>query len=172
MNEEWRSIPSYPDYQVSSLGRVRRATPYRSTAVGRCLTLSEDKRTGHLVARMSIRGKLKGVGVHRLMAEAFHGPAPSPKHVAAHGDSNPKHNVPGNIRWATNKENMDDRIALGTAPIGMNNPNARLTDEEVLLIRSHLMFGERPATLSRIFNIPDTLVHNIKSRKLWRHLEF
>jgi hypothetical protein len=169
--EEWRPIPSYPDYEASSFGRVRRLTPYRTTYVGRICTQMKCA-DGHYTVRLSIRGHLKGIGAHRLVCEAFHGPAPSPHHVAAHNNGIPADNVPKNLRWATHAENFADRYLHGTEPVGEKNPNARLTAEEVLLIRSHLMFGERPSLISRLFSIPDGYVSRIKQRKTWKHLEF
>ena len=171
MGEEWSIIPLAPDYEASSRGRVRRATPYRCTKVGKIL--KQDKCSdGHFITRLRHGGKVRGVGVHRLVCEAFHGPAPSEIHVAAHNNGVPHENTPGNVRWATPKENYDDRYLHGTDPTGERNPNAKLNTEEVLLIRSHLMFGERPATLSRMFGVSDVAITRIGQRKVWSHLEF
>ena len=172
MSEEWRIIPSSPSYEVSSTGRVRRLAPYRATKVGHVLKPSRQ-RSKHLLVRLCEAGKpVRATGIHRLVAEAFHGPAPTPKHVAAHNNGIPFDNRPDNIRWATNSENMADRRGHGTDPLGERNPNARLTATDVLLIRSHAMYGEKHATLSRLFGIPDSHVTTIVRRKQWQHLEF
>lgn len=171
MTEIWRVIPSYPSYEVSNAGRVRRISPYRSTTVGRMLKPYRCP-SGHLNVRLSISSRLIGTGVHRLVCEAFHGAAPTPAHVAAHFNGVADDNRPENVRWATPRQNFDDRYKHGTEPVGVKNGNARLSEEDVLLIRSHLMFGERPSVLARMWGIADAHITRIGQRKVWRHLEF
>lgn len=45
------------------------------------------------------------VRVHRIVATAFHGPAPSDNHVVDHIDTNRHNNRPDNLRWVTRFEN-------------------------------------------------------------------
>lgn len=49
----------------------------------------------------------KNYKVHRLICEAFHGPAPEGKNVVIHIDENALNNRPENLRWGTQKENMN-----------------------------------------------------------------
>ncbi len=44
--------------------------------------------------------------VHRIVATAFHGNAPSPDHVVDHIDTNRQNNRPENLRWLTRLENV------------------------------------------------------------------
>lgn len=154
--EEWRVIPGFEAYEASTWGRVRRCKPYRSTTVGRVLA-TETQRGGHLLVRLGV-GKLqpKAMSVHRLVAFTFIGPAPSPDHLVAHGDGTPTHNWPDNLSWKTPKENTADRVLHGTDPAGERNPNARLTDLQVQLIRAHHNIGmTSKAVLSRLFGVSD-----------------
>jgi hypothetical protein len=43
--------------------------------------------------------------LHRLVAHAFHGPPPTPKHICHHKDGNPHHNSAENLCWLTQAEN-------------------------------------------------------------------
>jgi len=43
--------------------------------------------------------------VHRIVATAFHGCAPSPQHVVDHKDTNRQNNRPENLQWLTRLEN-------------------------------------------------------------------
>ena len=47
-----------------------------------------------------------GERVHRIVATAFHGEAPSDQHVVDHIDTNRQNNRPENLRWLTKLENI------------------------------------------------------------------
>ena len=47
-----------------------------------------------------------GERVHRIVATAFHGQAPSEQHVVDHIDTNRHNNRPENLRWLTKLENI------------------------------------------------------------------
>lgn len=49
----------------------------------------------------------KNYKIHRLICEAFHGPAPKDKPVVIHINENALDNRPENLRWGTQKENMN-----------------------------------------------------------------
>jgi len=50
--------------------------------------------------------EIAGERVHRIVATAFHGAAPSPQHVVDHIDTNRRNNRPENLRWITKLENI------------------------------------------------------------------
>jgi hypothetical protein len=160
--EEWRVIPGFDRYEVSSWGRVRRLTPYRSTTVGKILK-TDRQRGGHLLVRLGMGGgKVTAMSVHRLVALAFVGPAPSAAHLVAHSDGTPAHNWANNVSWKTHRQNMADRIVHGTDPSGERNPNAKLSDDDVRLIRAWSRIGEtKHAVLARLFNVSDSHIHSI-----------
>jgi len=157
MSEEWRTIPSWPRYEASSLGRIRRAVDGYNTKAGRILRPSRMN-GGYLAVRLGGRT----CGIHRLVCEAFHGPAPSPRHQAAHNDGSRNNNVSPNVRWATPKENIADRRRHGTLPMGENSYAARLSDLQVQLIRAHAAIGqEEVAWIARLFGCSKSQVYRI-----------
>lgn len=74
-----------------------------------------------------------GERVHRIVATAFHGPAPSEQHVVDHIDTNRQNNRPENLRWLTKLENI------------LNNPITRKKVE--LICGSIEAFLENPSLL-------------------------
>jgi hypothetical protein len=50
--------------------------------------------------------------VHRVVAEAFHGPLP-PEMQVRHLDGNRENNAPSNLAYGTRSENMQDQVRHG-----------------------------------------------------------
>lgn len=57
--------------------------------------------------RYQITIKKKCYKVARLVAEAFHGPAPFPRAVVMHLDEDSSNNCPENLQWGTQKQNLN-----------------------------------------------------------------
>jgi hypothetical protein len=131
--EEWRDVVGFEaHYDVSSDGRVRRKE------TGRILRPWIAGSGYHYVELRGVNRKRR-VTVHILVAEAFHGPRPSPRHEVAHWDGIATHNSAGNLRWATHAENVRDQMRHGTlhTPVlrGSSHPRAKLTVQDVMRIR-------------------------------------
>lgn len=122
--EVWRPIPSKPGFQASSLGRIRAPS-------GRILSAHKHIGGYRRVALCIPRRKARRMGVphqckylvHRLVCEAFHGPAPTPEHIAAHANHIGDDNRPGNLRWATTAEKLADMIRDGRWRLHASGPN-------------------------------------------------
>lgn len=118
MTESWRPVVGFEDiYSVSDQGRVRRDKIARGAKVGRILKPTVDKRGGYLSFSL-YRGNRAArfrVKIHTLVAAAFIGPRPVGTEVL-HGDGDPTHNQPSNLRYGTRGENNLDSVAHGTHP--------------------------------------------------------
>jgi hypothetical protein len=69
---------------------------------------------GYLRVRiMTQEGKRISAFVHKLVANAFLEPRPSPDHQIRHLDGNRTNNVVTNLAWGTAKENAQDRTLHG-----------------------------------------------------------
>lgn len=109
--------------------------------------------------------------VSRRICESTHGPAPTPAHHAAHtcgkgheGCVNPRH-----IVWKTPTENMADKLVHGTHMRGERAPNAKLTERQVLEIRS--LRGKMPhREIAELLGISIATVRNIIYRIDWAWL--
>jgi len=120
--ETWKPIRIAPDYEVSSLGRVRRAVPDKCGRRQKVLSQSPCGRTGYPRVNLFVDGKRIVRYVHPLVCEAFHGKRPSRTHQAAHYDGSKDNNTADNLRWATPLENAQDSIRHGTRPKGDSHP--------------------------------------------------
>lgn len=122
---EWLPVVSLLNlYEVSSTGGLRGIA--RTTNDGKSLKARELKgrphsKTGYLHYGLSIDGKRYTVMAHRLVCEAFHGPAPEGKPNALHRDGNPSNNSPENLYWGDQSDNNLDSVSHGV------HPNARKT---------------------------------------------
>ena len=69
----------------------------------------------------------KNYKVHRLVCEAFHGPAPDGMPVVLHLNEDALDNRPKNLRWGTQKENlnMPKFIEYCKGRTGENSPSAK-----------------------------------------------
>jgi hypothetical protein len=108
--EIWRDVPSVPGILVSSEGRVMYA-PHRepmpkggTRSYGGQATFGVwHKADGRFI--VVVRGVT--YKIHRLIAEAFHGPPPFDEAVAMHLDENAANNRASNLKWGTQKENLN-----------------------------------------------------------------
>lgn len=157
--EEWRSVPSYPGYYASTLGRVRSE---------HTVLKSHPRKFGHLYVAPSVSGRQKPEGVHRMVCEAFHGPCP-PEQECRHLDGKPSNNLPGNLAWGTKIENQGDRALHGTGNAGERNGRAKLTDAQKEEIRCRISAGEKHRIVAAEFGIHTGHIPNIiHARTPWR----
>lgn len=117
--EEWRPVVGYEGiYEVSSLGRVKSlartfAHPHGPKRIkARILKLILVKR-GYYRVSLCGKGERQPSLVHQLVAEAFHGPKPTPAHEVCHNDGRPGNNAASNLRWDTHSENIRDTVRHG-----------------------------------------------------------
>lgn len=120
--EYWRHVPSEPGVLASSHGRVLLAPGFAPLPNGGFRSYTPKPRYGcksrssktakH--AYLNIMVRRHGAGnrqsprkVHQLVCEAFHGPKPFEAAVVIHLDENALNNRPENLKWGTQKENLN-----------------------------------------------------------------
>ena len=81
-----------------------------------------------------------------------------------HRCDNPKCVNPDHLFLGTNKQNQEDKVTKGRqrSHKGVNNPNAKLTEEDIVLIRNMLIDNYSLAHIAREFNVSSATISNYK----------
>lgn len=167
--EQWAPVTECPEYEVSTLGQVRRKIPAMGTRCGKVLKPRADRK-GYLEVNLSSKNVQVMKKVHRLVALAFIGNPPSPRHAIAHLDGNPSNNDVANLRWATQLENEQDKLPHGTLHMGEDHYKSRLSDEAVRQIRILRSTGSTYRSIGDRFGIKQETAYAISSRRSWKHV--
>jgi hypothetical protein len=164
--EEWRPA-SVSGYLISSFGRV-------IGQQGRILRpgLSGRKRNYLFV----MCGRNNPRYIHALVCEAWHGPRPEGMQVA-HGDGDFLNNTPSNLRWATPRQNTQDRVAHGTHNIrgdfrGERNGRAKLSLAQASEIKKITKSGsETISALARKYQVSRYTIQGIRDGITWKEIK-
>lgn len=133
MQEVWMPVHSKPGLMASSFGRIQLPSRRAKMPRGNERAYNPKPTFGHVVrAKKTAKHSYKGlyckffgnIKVHRAVCEAFHGPAPFPKAVVIHLNENAHDNRPENLKWGTQKENLNSPgfLTYCSARKGENNP--------------------------------------------------
>ena len=148
---EWRDVVGWEGlYAVSDEGFVR------NLQTGRDVTRTDSKYW--FVSLMRPDGFKQSRMVHILVAQAFLGPQPTPEHIVSHEDDDPHNCRATNLKWRTGSENTELARARGRFTQGTDHHLSKLTDVEIMAIRSSTdsnrelarYYGVNASTISRI----------------------
>jgi hypothetical protein len=107
--------------------------------------------------------------VHRLVCIHFNGPPPSNKPYAAHNCGVRLCCAKFCLRWDSPKGNSADRLLHGTQLRGEDQPNSKLTTEDVIQIRS-LRRSVTEDEIAQIFGVSRGTISCIMQRRTWAWL--
>lgn len=131
----WLPIPNYEElYKIDTFGNIK------SLRRNIILKPMKDKK-GYYKIGLHKDGKTKFFSIHRLVALSFL-PNPNDYNVINHIDGNPSNNYVENLEWCTQSHNIqhayDTGLKTGKSAIhkGINNPNVKLNEQDVLNIRN------------------------------------
>jgi len=174
---QWRPCARYPEFEISEWGDLRRVVQSRTRSVG-------DRPRGFIDADGYLRytvhtadGRKTSELAHRLVAEAFIGPAPSVRHEVAHNNGSRICIHFSELRWALRIENHADMMVHDTSPaVGERNPRAKITEADVRAIRREYREiknsrGERKvAELDRKYGLHRATIIDIARGRTWKHV--
>lgn len=114
-DEVWIRSPSLDFLSVSSFGRVLIDPTFIEMPNGGFRKYETKPTLGVIQTngnnqRYVFRNRMRGINnkkVHQLVCEAFYGPKPFEDAVVMHIDDNPLNNHKDNLKWGTQKENLN-----------------------------------------------------------------
>jgi len=173
--EIWKDIVGYEGYyQVSNYGRIRTLDKISKNRWGEYLKRGKMRKLyltkhGYVQMDLSKFGRKKSFKVHRLLAIAFI-PNPENKRCVNHIDGNKTNNHIDNLEWVTDSENVIHgfKIGLITRPLGQDHHGSKLTDKDVLYIRSEKSISN--VEIAKKYGLCRSTIIKIKSRILWSHI--
>jgi hypothetical protein len=122
--------------------------------------------------QVKVRGNQRGA--HREAYEATNGPGSAGGLVVRHKCDVPRCVNPAHLEIGTHADNSRDRDERGRTAKGEAVATAKLTDADVLAIRSAYVFGSRthglPA-LGRLFGVHHSQISKVVNRERWTHIE-
>lgn len=176
--ELWKTIPDFPEYECSTLGRVRSWKPLGRNQSGDGIPRKEphilspgETRGGYLSVALSQDGKVTQFRVNRLVLITFVGDEPGK--MACHRNGLRKDNRLSNLYWGTAAENAAGKLQHGTQPVGEGVKQARLTADAVRWARRHYVEGDPEYgvnALARRFGVSAPTMHKAISGKTWKHI--
>lgn len=160
--EVWLPIKDYPNYQVSSDGRIKNInTGYIFLPHIRGFYLRVGLYTP------SIK-RAKSFSVNRLVAQAFLGDRDHSWEVN-HKNGIKDDNRLVNLEWVTPSQNVKHSYEANLRPKGSQLKNAKLTEELAIDIKKNMnKASER--TLAKQYGVSRTTIRQIKLGRNWSHV--
>lgn len=169
MIEKWTSIKGFPNYQISSFGRVK-SLPVKRFTAKKVPYISKErilrpKLNNKGYKRVSLRycGKSYDKLVHRLVADNFLQNIEN-KLCVNHIDFNPLNNHLENLSWCTHSENIEH-----SAKSGRMSFNNKISQKDVREIREKCKKTTQ-RKLAEEYGITFQQISLIVNRKRWKWL--
>lgn len=175
MEEIWKTIKDFPNYEVSNMGNVRSVIHkdrFGRKQGGHVLTPQADGRGLYLHVGLRKDGKVIYRNVHRLVAITFiDNPHNYPE--VNHKDENKKNNAVSNLEWCTHQYNNVYGTRFASTR-GTKNPMNKFDDEIIMFIKKNHKFcggSMRNKDLAKMFNMSPTHVCSIAHGRRWKHAD-
>lgn len=160
--EQWKRLDGYDHwYEVSDHGNVRK----RRVICGTFRPIVGGWAKGYRLVLLRSDGKRIGKTVHSLVLEAFVGSRPDGA-VVRHLDGDKLNNRLENLAWGTVEENTADKFRHMTMPLGESNPRAKLSADDVRLIRASTT---QTMLLASTLGVSRGTIRAIRRGKFWRN---
>lgn len=176
--EIWKDVVGYEGlYQVSNRGQIRsldkkvRNRYGAQIKRGKILKNQIGKR-GYMVILLYKENKPKAITIHRLVCTAFNKNTENKPQVN-HKDGNRFNNNSYNLEWVTQQENIKHawENKLMNPKRGEGAGNSKLTEKNVIKIRSLLQKGKTQTKIALLFNCSGRAISDINVGRTWKHIK-
>lgn len=121
----------------------------------------------HGYGQIGYGGGNRHIKAHRASWLIHFGVLPPPEVKVCHRCDNPGCVNPGHLFLGTQADNHDDMKAKGRGNIGMRHGNHKLTDEQVIEIRSA---AGKLDDIGARFGVSGSIVSEVQLGKSWKHV--
>ncbi len=165
--EKWAVIPFTENiYYASDIGRIKMIdnTVIRKDGVkrfkkGKILNFIKQP-NGYLYVSIRINGKTNKTGVHRLVAMAYHKTEDYSLNVL-HNNNIKFDNRKDNVRWGTQKQNVQDAFEAGVRKMGWGHFFSKHPASTYIQIFYLYQVGVKRGAIAKMLNLPTSTVFNI-----------
>ena len=148
MEEKWKTIKDFPEYEISNYGRVK------SNKFNKQKIIKQSKSKGYFKVCLSVDGINYHRRIHRLVLENFIGECLD-NMEGSHLDGNKENNNLQNLVWESTTEN------------NRRCSHVKLNLLKVSWIRLLLKNDFSPKFIANGMGISETHIYNIKNNKRW-----
>lgn len=169
IDEIWTPVPDFPGYEVSNMGAVRSCLRGKAW---RPLKGELDK-DGYMRVTLYRDRRQTKIHLHRLVAICFVQGRTAERNIACHRNGRNTENHAENLKWATQAENIADKIEHGTHQIGSKHGRATIDEEVAAEVKR--LFAEIPKYRGKLQEIAERtgasyqVVSGIVHKGGWRH---
>lgn len=162
---------AYNNIEISNFGQFRNSKTHYIYK-----TYTKQGEYDRVGISLGSKNNQKTFYVHKAIAETFI-PNPDNKPQVNHIDGNKQNNAIENLEWATISENTLHAFVNGLYDVnklkGVNNHEAKLTNEEVVFIRTHYIpYDHDYGTygLARRFKVGEATIWRIVNNKSYTNI--
>lgn len=140
----------------------------------RCVIVPSVSKKGYLQVCLTNKNTYS---IHRLVALTFIENKENKPEVN-HIDGNKLNNHISNLEWNTTQENLEHKrinnlgktLKAKLSATGINNSQAKLDEQDVILIRTNCITKNDILNFSKEFNVSIATIYDIKNRRSWTHI--
>lgn len=168
MQEEWRVIPEFPDYEISNTGRVKSANDYLchddgGNEVPKLMSPFKSS-SGKIMVHLVNIERYTNIDIASYVCTIFNAPKPNPKLRVLHKDKDKSNLVYTNLYWGTFKEYCTMYGIKPGRPVGLKK--ARTSIETIKAIQARYAEGVRQVDIAKEFGMTQPNVSIILKKVL------
>lgn len=165
----WRKVPSIKTLEASNLGDIRLCEDVSNSHKSGFIFKKDLNRYGYFKIRHFVDGVRKEFLVHRLICEAFNVNTDN-KPLVLHRDANRINNIPSNLYWGSQIDNVRDRENHGNTMREDNHYARKINSYLAKEIKKYQSIGLTTREISEKTDISIHIINDIKRGRSWKRV--